>query len=328
MKKKGDIKIDSQSVLQNKIENMLITTSWVDKVKALIGLKAVSPVWGDKPGWYFWISKTSCAYYFELRETLDDVWDTDHLASGLFMVKCYPYANTQAFHHFSFEEQAFVQSELFDHTHTPRFEQREIIPDSLFNVAAIELTIDSTENLALFSLEALDSIQVHHSRKYFQSYPEIKKEKRYNAGEKASDIPGYDLSYPFFSSLLSLYSFYSKKTPARIMLTRSPGFKYVCSSPQKKECVDTDDTHIYSLNVLFSGRTDKNASDASNLIDQRFKASPNDVMFDQKFTSAHLPKNHISPFINTPLDEKWWSLATADYTSDMESICGCDTCHH
>lgn len=328
MKKGEDTKIDLQSLLRNKIDNMLITTSWVEKVKELIGLKAVSPFWGDKPAWYFWMSQTSGAYFLELDEIMDEHWESDRLASGMFKVKHYPDTNGEFFNNFSFEEQAFVQSDFFDHTHTPKFETKDRIPDSLFNIAALELTIDPEENLALFTLEALDSMQIHYDREIHQTYPEIHKEKLYISGEKVRNVPGYDLGYPFFSSLLSLYSFYSKTKPVRVVLTRSPGFKHVCNSQEELHCIDTDDINLYSLNVLFSDTSDKNIVNGEKLIEQRFKDSDDEVVFDQQFTCGHLPCNHISPSINTPLDEKWWSLAEADYKSELTSSCGCADCHH
>lgn len=307
---------------------MLITTSWVDKVKELIGLQAVSPVWGDKPVWYFWMPQSAGVYSLELNETIDDQWESKHLAVGLFSVKCYPFANGRLFNHFSFEEQAFVKSNLFDDTHTPMLEQRERIPASLFNVAAIEMTTDTTDNLALFSLEALDSMQVIYGQAFHQTYPELNKSKSYNPGEKARDVPGYDLGYPLFSCLLSLYSFYSKIKPVRVLLTRSPGFKYIYDSTEEYQCVDTEDVQIYSLNVMFSDNTNKNLTTGKKLIEKRLKDPDNKIVFDQEYTTGHLPCNHISPTIKADLDEKWWSLAEADYKSNMTSTCGCENCQH
>ena len=46
---------------------MLVTTSWVDDVKTVTGLEAVSQVWGEKPAWYFWISGTPGVYALQLE---------------------------------------------------------------------------------------------------------------------------------------------------------------------------------------------------------------------------------------------------------------------
>jgi hypothetical protein len=326
LKKKGDTNIDLQSLLRNKIDNMLITTSWVEKVKKMIGLEAVSQIWGEKPAWYFWISQTSGVYSLELCETSNDMWEDDQLACGMFAIKCYPYSDKQAFTNFSLEEQALVKSDLFDHTHTPRFEQKKRIPNSLFNVAALELTIDSEDGLALFSFEALDSMQSYNGLENDPSFSEINNEKQYSPGEKTRDVPGYDLGYPLFSSLLSLYSFYSKTTPVRVLLTRSPGFKYLCSPQEKTHCLDSNDICFYSLIVLFSDNKKKSTNE-DKLIEARLKESDGEVVYDQNFTCSHLSCN-LFPFVTSPLDGKWWSLATADYKSDLGSTCGCGDCHH
>jgi hypothetical protein len=330
LKKREDTKIDIQSLLRNKIDNMLITTSWVEKVKELVGLEAVSPVWGDKPAWYFWMSEISGVYLLELAVTMDDHWGSDHLAGGMFKVKYYPYPHGEGFDNFSFEEQAFVQSDFFDHTHTPRFEKKDRIPDSLFNVAALELTMDPKDKLALFSLEAVDVMQICYGQAIHQTYPEINKTKQYIAGEQARNVPGYDLGYPLFSCLLSLYSFYSKTKPVRVLLTRSPGFRYVCNSPDEYHSIDTDDCNLYSLNILYSDNSDEQTANGDKLIEHRLKEADHEVVFDQQFTCGHLPGNlnPLSPFVNTALDEKWWSLAEAVYESHLASSCGCEGCHH
>lgn len=322
MKKTEDTDIDLRHLFRNKIDNMLITASWVDKIKERIGLQAVSPVWGDEPAWYFWMSQTAGAYSLELNETMNDQWDRKHMAGGMFGLKCYPFSNGELFHHFSFEEQAFVTSDLFDDTHTPLFEHRDRIPASLFNIAAIEMTMNTTDNLALFSLEALNSMQTFSG----QTFPEINKKKSYITGEKVRDVPGYDLGYPLFSCLLSLYSFYSRTKPARVLMTRGPGFKYIYTSPQAYQCVDTGDVQIYSLNVMFSDGASKNLATGKKLIEERLKDPGIEIVFDQKYTAGHLPGNHISPLVNADLDKKWWSLAEADYKSHMTSTCGCEEC--
>ena len=328
LKKMEDTDIDLQSLFRNKIDNMLITASWVDKVKELTGLQAVSPVWGDNPVWYFWLDQTAGAYSLELNETMSHQWESNPMAGGMFSLKHYPSANSQFFNRFSFEEQALVESDFFDDTHTPLFEQRDRIPASLFNVAAIEMITDTTDNLTLFSLEALDSMQVFSGQTFSQTYPETGINKSYTTEEKIRDVPGYELGYPLFSCLLSLYSFYSKIKPVRVLLTRYPGFKYVYTTPQEYQCIDTDDVQIYSLNVIFSDSTNEKLKTGEKLIGERLKHSNNEVLFDQEYTAGHFPCNHISPIVIADLDEKWWSLAEADYKSNITSTCGCENCRH
>ncbi len=267
---------------------MLVTTSWVEKVKEMIGIEAVSQVWGDKPAWYFWISQAPGVYYLQLEEVFDEYWESDDLAGGIFTIKCYPYTQGKVFQSFSFEEQSFIKSNFFDHTHTPRFEDKEKIPKTLFNVATLELTIDSQENLALFTFEGLDYMRICYNQETLQSYPEIKKEKKFEAGEKGRDVPGYELGYMLLDRILSLYSFYSKTKPARAFLTRSPGFEYVYDSNHIFQCLDTDDISIYSLNVLYSQNGGKKIVKGDRLIEEQLKGGTHEVVFDQQFQNDHL----------------------------------------
>jgi len=304
---------------------MLVTTSWVEKVKGMIGIEAVSQLWEDKPAWYFWISQAPGVYYLQLEEIFDEYWESDDLASGVFTIKCYPHTQGKVFQSFSFEEQSFINSNFFDHTHTPRFEDKEKIPKTLFNVATFELTIDSQENLALFTFEGLDSMRISYNQETLQTYPEIKKEKRYKAGEKGRDVPGYELGYLLFDRILSLYSFYSKTKPARVLLTRSPGFEYVYDSNHTFQCVDTDDITINML--LFAKNSGKKTVKGDKLIEKRLKEGRHKVVFDQQFQCGHLHNNKNLSVLKTPLNNQWWSLAEADYKSELASTCGCSD-HH
>jgi len=307
---------------------MLVTTSWVEKVKGVIGLEAVSQVWGDKPAWYFWISQAPGVYYLQLEEVFDEYWESDYLAGGIFTIKCYPYTKGKVFQSFSFEEQSFIQSKFFDHTHTPRFEDKEKIPKTLFNVATFELTIDSHDNLALFTFEGLDSMRISYNQETLQSYPAIKKEKQFKAGEKDRDVPGYKLGYLLFDRLLSLYSFYSKTKPERVLLTRSPGFEYIYDSTNRFQCVDTDEISIDTLHVLFAQNGGSKMVKGDKLIAERLNESKHEVVFDKKFQCGHLHHNQNLSLLKTSLNDLWWSLADSDYKSELASSCGCESDHH
>jgi len=307
---------------------MLVTTSWVEKVKEMIGVEAVSQVWGDKPAWYFWISQAPGVYYLQLEEVFDEYWESDDLAVGIFSIKCYPYTHEKVFQSFSFEEQSFIQSHFFDHTHTPLFEHKENIPKTLFNVASLELTMDSKDNLALFSFEGLDSMRICYNEETLQSYPAIKKERLFKAGEKDRNVPGYELGYLLFDRLLSLYSFYSKVKPERVLLSRSPGFEYIYDSTNRFQCVDTDEIRIDTLHVLFAQNGSSKMVKGDKLLVERLNEGRHKVVFDQEFQCGHLHHNQNLSVLTTPLNNQWWSLAEADYKSELASSCGCTHDHH
>lgn len=94
-------------------------------------------------------------------------------------------------------------------------------------------------------------MRIFYNQETLQSYPAINKEKQFKAGEKDRDVPGFELGYLLFDRLLSLYSFYSKTKPARVFLTRSPGFEYVYDETHTFQCVDTDELSILHAKCSF-----------------------------------------------------------------------------
>ena len=57
---------ECESFFQNKIDSMLVTTSWVDNLKDLLGVEAVSQIWGNVPAWYVWLSDAQGVYQLQL----------------------------------------------------------------------------------------------------------------------------------------------------------------------------------------------------------------------------------------------------------------------
>ncbi|MEE4263599.1 MAG: hypothetical protein V2I56_12985 [Desulfobacteraceae bacterium] len=300
---------------------MLVTTSWVDDVKSATGLQAVSQVWAEKPAWYFWISDTPGVHALQLEGITAPESDRPDWVSGLFAVKCYPFPRETVFQSFSFQERSLIQSDWFDHTHTPRFSHREQIPDTLFNVAAVELNVDRDDSLALFTLEGLDLMQISYDNDGIQSYPVLQKEKRFKRGEADRNVPGWDLGYPLFDRLLCLYSFYSKKTPRRLWLTRSPGFSYVFDNDQAVR-VQTPEINLFSLSVLFGDKETGDRKEA-NLIYHQGIENDQEVVYDRSFHYDHFHREPDQPPHLPHINEQWWSLAHSDYKSTLSSTCGC-----
>jgi hypothetical protein len=300
---------------------MLVTTSWVDEVKSATGLKAVSQVWGEKPAWYFWISDTPGVHALQLEGITAPESDRQDWVSGIFAVKCYPFPHETVFQSFSFQERSLIQSDCFDHTHTPSFAHREQIPDTLFNVAAVELNVDREDKWALFVLEGLELMHISYAGEVVQNYPVLQKEKRFNSGETDRNVPGWDLGYPLFDRLLCLYSFYSKKTPLRLWLTRSPGFGYVFDNDHA-ERVPAPEINLFSLGVLYG---DKKADDhkAASMICQHGIGDDQEMVYDRSFDCDHFHREPDQPPLLPPLNEQWWSLAHSDYKSTLASTCGC-----
>ncbi len=308
---------------------MLATVSWVDKVKKLLGIEGVSQIWGDAPAWYFWISDTRGVYHFQLSEA-SICEDHPQTAQGVFTVKCYPYANGDAFGSFSFQERRLMQSRFFDNTHTPRFEDREQLPDDLFSVAVIEYKVGLDGDMACFTLESLDTLRTGYKKETVQEYELIGKSKKFTKGDTDRAVPGWNMGYPLFDRLLSMYAFYRKVKPVRLRITRSSGFEYVYTGKDTFECVDAPDIHCFSTSVFFGpaiGRHHQIALQAQLPPKPDIEPDKADVLHDQTFLCGHyhsmdetvcdkLPEDtHINPL--------WWSLADAEYKSELASSCGC-----
>jgi hypothetical protein len=301
---------------------MLVTTSWVDDVKSATGLQAVSQVWGEMPAWYFWISGTPGVHALQLEGINAAESGRQNWVSGIFAVKCYPFPHEKVFQSFSFQERSLVLSDSFDHTHTPRFSRREQIPDTLFNVAAIELNVDPNDRWALFTLEGLEIMHVSYASEVIQNYPMLQKEKRFKSGETDRKVPGWDLGYPLFDRLLCLYSFYSKKAPLRLWLTRSPGFSYVFDRDGAAP-VKAPKINLFSLSVLFGDSQTDDHRDATNLIRRPVSDDEQEVVYDRSFDCDHFHPEPVYPPRVPPLNEQWWSLAHSDYKSRLSTTCGC-----
>jgi hypothetical protein len=112
-----------------------------------------------------------------------------------------------------------------------------------------------------------------------------------------------------------------------VLLSRSPGFEYVYDSTQTFQCLDTDDVSIHMLNVLFAKNNQKKNVNGDELIEKRLKEGRHEVVFDQQFQCGHLHHNQNLSVLTTPLNNQWWSLAEADYKSELASTCGCSD-HH
>lgn len=325
----ADTGTECESFFQNIINSMLVTTSWVDDLKSLLGMDAVSQIWGDRPAWYLWLSEARGAYHLQLIDAMSD----ENLPAnrhGFFSIKCYPYQNSAVFDSFSFEEQALRQGGLFDHTHTPRFEEKEKIPDSLFNVAAMQCRVSPEDKTACFTLESLDSLRCVYPEETVQRFDLLNKSKHFAKGALGRSVPGWHLGFPVFDRLLSMYAFYSRTKPVRLRVERSPGFEYVHAGDQEFACVDAPHTHRLAVSVLFSPQECFDHGANLNGLDAM---APEDappqtkVLFDQVFPCGHI---HASDRMacskildDTHINELWWSLADTNYKSHLGSTCGC-----
>jgi len=323
------VTIDLESFFRDRIEGMLSTASWVARVKDLLGIDGVSQIWGEAPAWYFWISDAPGVYLFQLSAASISESHPE-TARGTFAVKCYPYADRDAFRYFSFLERDLVKSRFFDCTHTPTFEDRERLPEALFNVGVMEYEVGLDDDMACISLESLNTLRIGYAKETVQEYALIGKSRHFTKGEIDRSVPGWKMGYFFLDRFLSLYAFCRKAKPMRLRITRSSGFEYVYNGGDTFECVDAPNIHCLSASVYFGaaeGHHRWNDFQAQRPAEKGNDPDKAEVLYDQVFHCGHchlidktahnkLPKQmRINPL--------WWSLADANFKSELASSCGC-----
>jgi len=325
----ADTAIECESFFQDKINSMLVTTSWVDDLKDLLGMEAVSQIWGEVPAWYMWFSDAQGAYRLELEDAMNEEKNPAN-KQGFFSIKCYPFHNSTVFDTFSYEEQVLCRSRFFDDTHTPRFEEMERIPDSLFNVAAMEYRVNQDDTMACFTLESLDTLRCVYPKETTQHFDRIGKSRCYRKGEIGRSVPGWQLGYPVFDRLLCMYAFYSKAKPIRVRITRSPGFHYVHTGKHTFECLDSPDTQRWTASVFFAAPNRPEMGiqlNETDILAPEEEPDRMEILLDRAFPCGHL--HHVEKMASlqaakdTPVNPLWWSLAETAYTSTLASTCGC-----
>jgi len=312
--------IDLETFFRARIENMLVTASWVETIKKILGITGVSQVWTEKPGWYFWISEAPGVYHLQLENASGE----GDFTRGVFSVKCYPFPDGEVFHSFSDEERELIQSDMFDHTNTPRFENLRIIPESFFNVGIMEYGTSSDQEGALFTFEALNAMRIRYEDETVHQYLVIDKSKRFTKGEIGRDVPGWAVGYLFFDRVLSLYSNYTKRKPVRVIMTRSPGFEYVYNETDGFQCLDSRQVKINALTVLYSSDHGRPDPGRDQWIGEVNAAGTQDVVYDRIFQHGHFHRDHDQIPSMPLLNELWWTLPDADYRSELASSCGCE----
>jgi len=329
LKNMADTATACESFFHDKINSMLVTTSWVDDLKGQLGMVAVSQIWGDQPAWYLWLSDAQGAYQLQLADAITDKKSLLQ-KQGLFSIKCYPFLDSTVFDTFSHEEQVLSRSRFFDDTHTPRFECRQKIPDSLFSVAVMEYRANQNDTVACFSLESLDTLLCFYPKETVQYYDLIGKSRRYREGEIGRSVPGWQLGYPIFDRLLCMYAYYSKAKPIRVRITRSTGFHYVHTGNQNFACLDAPDTHRWTASVFFAApeRSDRGTYlNEPDLLARVEESEPTEILLDHAFPCGHL--HHIEKTASpqtvkcAPINPLWWSLSETAYASTLTSTCGC-----
>jgi hypothetical protein len=214
-----------------------------------------------------------------------------------------------------------VSSDLFDHTHTPRLETQQEIPEAFFTIGSISMVADAAETVALFTLDSLDFLR------WSALNAESDSENHLPEKGHIRNVPGWQVGYPLFDRLVSLYAFYAKQPPAFIGATRSLGFETIIDihqTPVSRVCADI---RQWSTSVLFV-----NSGDTHTWVDTiwRSQLEPEEqIVFEHACTHSACSHPAGSGLPTIGINPLWWDLAHADLKSELTSTCGCaDHEHH
>lgn len=304
---------DPEAFFRNWIDTLFLKASWMDSVKQLTGIAAVSQVWGERPEWYLWIAGAAGPYNLSLHHTSAIVSDGGILQQGLFAVKCYPYRDTALFSSFSDAERQLIQSDRFDHTNTPCFEARAEIPETFFSIGTLTITANLEGSFAALTFEALDASRL------FQGF--------HGTHERPADdlstqllrnVAGWQIGYPLLDRITALHAFSARCAPSYYRLTRTPGFEHSITVDHRIEIRPSATSWLISASVLFSAEIDSA---------KRFSAAwltdlepGEEILLEKEFSAgptSPMESNHASA---NPL---WWSLATTEFACGCISTCGC-----
>lgn len=299
----------------------MITASWIENLKAELGLTGVAQVWGDRPSWYFWVTDAPGVFHLEFDDADAVTTETGAFYTADFILKCYPYPHHSLFKAFSSLEKALVQSPFFDDTHSPTFEYREQIPPDLFNIATMEITVDSTGQIIRFGFETFDLLRTVCLHDTVRSYPELSRRYTLKGGTVDRNVPALHIGYPFFGRMMCLYAYATGKTPARIQLARCRGFEFGLDAeavrfiPSNKIQNYRYGVWFHPLNKFQTGNPDKMPATISIEAEK--------ILYDRAFHCGHFHPSPAEKVLPVPLDNRWWALAHARYKSHLTSCCGC-----
>ncbi len=312
--------IDIESALRTKIDGMLVTASWADELKALIGIEGVSQIWSVTPGWYFWLSGGPGPFELSLASVQEDVNPESPAISGCFTIKCFPRLDSEAFHTYSSEEQALISSELFDDTNTPTFDGRDRAPSDYFTVGAVTISFSpADERFARFSLEAPDSF-----RRRLQLATDLDNRDTaapVDCSRLLRNVPAAKIARRLFDCLVALHAFTAAVKPAKVIREHVPGFEVLQSAGGVVEVKESDQVVLDCLTVLFAGEQDSCESDVSMMPVADISEKSSAVVFEWTAGCAchsHPPHEHTEH-----VSFVWWDAADVKRESSLGSACGC-----
>ena len=170
--------------------------------------------------------------------------------------------------------------------------------------------------------ESLTSLRIRSPGERPAWLSDVKTNSSPDLGQLIRDVPGWDLGLPFFDLILCLYAYYRKQSPARIVLTRSPGFEHTLE--KNGLLIERKAEDIWGLAVLVCFVPPGQSLEKDLHIDQQVEAFLGDEspLADLSYPQGYHPETAVEvPYLR--INELWWSLANKTFSSKLSSTCGC-----
>jgi hypothetical protein len=289
-------------------------------------IKGISERWIGPPAWYLWFDDFPGSFLLEIREAclLPEVPVQQGQASGnpavsrgILGIKYYPDINDQqALRGFSRAERELRTSDCFDETGTPDFDHVRNIPDTFFDIGAMEVLVGEGRRFAVLSLHAPSVWQVYKIDKRTTS-------TSHTVFQKALDreVPSWFWSWFLFDRLFAAFCFVYKVIPVYVDLLEQDGKIFIVD--HENHLADQKDPNV-TLRSLWGGFL---------LPDELFsehKESRNHLFFlrQQILNADHLGHTrHILECFEMPretlpwINPGWWQLNAAHLTLQDAGVC-------
>jgi hypothetical protein len=278
------------------MDGMLLTAYWSEELKKRLRINGMSQVWNDRPTWYFWLNQGDGPLSLQLERT--DILSADHvdIKRGLFSLRLFPDPRQEdAFLRFSPEERVEMQGDHFDHTGTPGFDAISLIPDNLFHIGVMEWRLDQKQETSFFVFESLTALRIRQQGEA--------------DGSTLRDVPGWDMGFPLFDAILSLYANYRKQSPVRIVLAASPGFESIRENDGSLKDRETGDIQELAALVCFApgGSTSGDDRHVNQQVEEFLHGT--EPLADMAYPVGYDAEVSSKASSYLRVNEMWWSLA-------------------
>lgn len=304
-----------ETLARGRIEGLLLSASWVERLRCELGLKGIHQVWGEVPAWYFWLAGSPGAHGLDLAQVQRLGMGRKNLLRADFLVRFFPGPTGEVFETFSPQERKLLQSPFFDRSGTPDFERRDDIPLHLFSVGALDLIWDPDQTWALYTMTALDR---------------CRQVRRPSPGQEQEPLlegraPGWQLTFALYQRLLGLHAFQHKHTPLRAQFSTEAGFEQMRPIGRERAVTrDCPHNRLHSLAVLLGPDPASPPEEALALLEQEGRPKPGRETVERAFSCRHFHPWEAAVDGQAVLHPDWWRLAGVGYKSHLASACGCE----